>query len=316
MTPAGRGSRASGGAPLASQRWAAVHGALRRPASAPQSCSGSGLWPSLVVPCVPAQLAASRLLRQGPAVDQTPPAFCRARAMRRIYSDGRTKACKQGWFSWIVAIITMTIYTGSRAHQRAPHGPWAAPQQPSQPRHAPRSVVRARDASAARAHAPSPLPPPPKLRLDAHLDRPHAGLLLQPYLPAHIRAHHVHAAAASQADSVDCVLPEPRVPHVARVLQLLVSDARRGPQPRPARAAQPMPASLERPPPRREGLRREGLRRGPLRAVAFALQRPAAARAAAHTPTPLPHCFPDPRTLLSPLPPSYDPPTPHPQVPQ
>jgi hypothetical protein len=32
---------------------------------------------------------------------------------RRIYSDGRGKDFKQGWFTWIVAVITMTIYTGA-----------------------------------------------------------------------------------------------------------------------------------------------------------------------------------------------------------
>lgn len=34
----------------------------------------------------------------------------------RIYSDGRTKDCKQSWFSWVIAIITMTIYTGTACH--------------------------------------------------------------------------------------------------------------------------------------------------------------------------------------------------------
>ncbi|KAI8473144.1 MAG: diacylglycerol acyltransferase-domain-containing protein [Monoraphidium minutum] len=30
----------------------------------------------------------------------------------RIFSDGRTKDFKQGWFNWVVAVGTMTIYTG------------------------------------------------------------------------------------------------------------------------------------------------------------------------------------------------------------
>ena len=37
----------------------------------------------------------------------------------RIYSDGRNKDFKQGWFSWVVAVVTMTIYTGeSRERER------------------------------------------------------------------------------------------------------------------------------------------------------------------------------------------------------
>jgi hypothetical protein len=53
--------------------------------------------------------AAPRRLCETPSCATSPLPF------NRIYSDGRSKDFKQGWVSWIIAIVTMTIYTGGQA---------------------------------------------------------------------------------------------------------------------------------------------------------------------------------------------------------